>query len=173
MIAPVQGWETLQQVGVLSSPTYVLAQQRDELDRQRGLWRLVNIAPGTYDFSIYNDKATGFAVKINVEKEQARPFTISPPKLDTTLTGLFYHSISNKTMPRYILVSNNEKTVSAYLAPQKEGLADAEGEFEVKLPEGHYQVSYTDGKENKLLKEFDLIAGQHKRLEIDLDTTLE
>ena len=71
------------------------------------------------------------------------------------------------------MLSNYTKTVSAYLVPNKDGVPDANGEFEVKLPTGQYQISYTDGKDSTLLKEFEIISGQHMELEIDLDTTLE
>jgi hypothetical protein len=76
-------------------------------------------------------------------------------------------------MPQYLLLSNYAKTVSAYLVPQKDGVLDANGQFDVKLPAGQYQISYTDGKGSTLLKKFEIISGQHMELEIDLDTTLE
>jgi len=173
VIEPHEDWKALQQVMIVLPPTYVLGQQRDEIEKQNRLWRFVNIVPGKYDLRISNDKATSFTVKVDIAKEQTEPLKIKPPKLNATLTGNFYRSISNKSMPQYLLLSNYAKTVSAYLVPQKDGVPDANGQFDVKLPAGQYQISYTDGKGSTLLKEFEIISGQHMELEIDLDTTLE
>ena len=129
--------------------------------------------PGKYDLRLTNDKATSFTVKVDIAEEQTKPLEIKPPKLDATLTGNYYRSISNKSMPRFLLLSNYAKTVSAYLVPQKDGVPDANGQFDVKLPAGQYQISYTDGKNSTLLKEFEIISDQHMELGIDLDTTLE
>ncbi|MBC8469519.1 MAG: hypothetical protein H8D56_08610 [Planctomycetes bacterium] len=53
--------------------------------------------------------------------------------------------------------------VDCYLVPKKDGAPDANGEFAIKLHTGQYQNSYTNGKDIRLLKEF----------EIDLDITLQ
>lgn len=63
--------------------------------------------------------------------------------------------------------------VDCYLVPKKDGAPDANGEFAIKLPTGQYQISYTNGKDSRLLKEFEIISGQHMELEIDLDITLQ
>lgn len=74
----------------------------------------------------------------------------------------------------YTLTSGPRKAcVSAYLVPKKDGAPDANGEFAIKLPTGQYQISYTNGKDSRLLKEFEIISGQHMGLEIDLDITLQ
>ena len=172
VIEPHEDWKQLQWVAITVPPTYVLGQQRDESDKQNRLWRFVNIAPGRYDLGIRNDKATSFTVKVDIEKEQTEPLKIKPPKLDALLTGYYYRSISNKSMPQYLLLRSDAKTFSAYIVPQKDGVPDANGQFEVKLPAGQYQISYNDGKESKLLKEFEVISGQHMEVEIDLDNTL-
>lgn len=173
VIEPHEDWKKLQRVVINLPPTQVSGKQRDEIDKQNRVWRFDNIVPGKYDLSIFNDKATGFKVKIDIPKEQIEPLKIKPPKLDATLTGNFYRSVSNKSMPQYLLLHNSAKTVSAYLVPQKDGVADANGQFEVNLPAGQYQISYSDGKVSTLLKEFEMISGQHTELGIDLDTTLE
>jgi RNA polymerase sigma factor (sigma-70 family) len=172
-IEPHEDWKELQQVAIVSPPTYVLGQQRDEIEKQNRLWRFVNIAPGKYDLRISNDRATIFTVKVDIVKGQTEALKIKPPKLNATLTGNFYRSISDKSIPQFLLLSNDAKTVSAYLVPKKDGVPDANGEFEVKLPAGQYQISYTDGKVSTLLEEFEIISGRHMELEIDLDTTLE
>jgi len=168
-----EDWKELQYVAITVPPTSVLGQQRDGMDKQDRVWRFVNIVPDKYDLRIRNDKATGFTVKVDIAEEQTEPLKVNPPKLNATLTGNYYRSISNKPMPRFLLLSNHAKTVSAYLAPNKDGVPDANGEFEVKLPSGQYQISYSDGKDSILLREFEIISGQHMELEIDLDTTLE
>jgi RNA polymerase sigma factor (sigma-70 family) len=173
VIEPHEDWKELQQVAIVSPPTYVLGQQRDAIDKQNRLWRFVNIVPGKYNLRISNDRATIFTVKVDIVKGQTEALKIKPPILNATLTGNFYRSISNKSMPQFLLLNNDAKTVSAYLVPKKDGVPDANGEFEVKLPAGQYQISYTDGKVSTLLKEFEIISGQHMELEIDLDTTLE
>jgi len=168
-----EDWEELQYVAMTLAPTSVLGRQRDEADKQNRLWRFINIVPGKYDLRIRNDEATGFAVKVDIAEEQTESLKIKPPKLDATLTGNLYRSMSSKSMPRFLLLRNSAKTVSAYLVPTKDGVPDANGEFEVKLTAGQYQISYTDGKNRRLLREFEIISGQHMDLEIDLDTTLE
>jgi hypothetical protein len=50
---------------------------------------------------------------------------------------------------------------------------DANGEFAIKLPKDQYQISYANGKDSRLLKEFEIISGQHMEFEIDLDITLQ
>ena len=76
-------------------------------------------------------------------------------------------------MPQFLLLSDHAKTVSAYLVPKKDGIPDSNGQFEVKIPAGQYQIRYVDRKDSKLLKEFEVTSGQHMELEIDLDITLE
>ncbi len=76
-------------------------------------------------------------------------------------------------MPQYLLLRNSAKTVSAYLVPQKDGVPDANGQFEVNLPSGQYKISYSDGKVSTLLKEFEITSGQHIELKIDIDAALE
>jgi len=173
IIEPHEDWKELQRVTIALPPTSALGQQHDETDKQNRLWRFVNIVPGKYDLRLMNDKATSFTVKVDIAEEQTEPLEIKPPKLDATLTGNYYRSISNKSMPRFLLLSNYAKTVSAYLVPQKDGVLDTNGEFEVKFPSGQYQISYTDGKKSTLLKEFEIFSDQHMELGIDLDTTLE
>ncbi|NQV32107.1 MAG: carboxypeptidase regulatory-like domain-containing protein, partial [Phycisphaeraceae bacterium] len=173
VIPPHEDWEKLQWVAMVLPPTSARGQQRDETDKQDRLWRFVAIVPGKYDLKVTNAKGTSFAAKVDVVREQTEPLKIEPPKLDATLTGSFYRSVSDKTMPQYLLLSNDAKTVSAYLVHQKDGVADVNGEFETKLPAGQYQISYTDGKESVLLKEFEIMSGQHIQLHIDLDMTLE
>ena len=74
----------------------------------------------------------------------------------------------------YNLTSGPRKAcVSAYLVPKKDGAPDANGEFAIKVATGHYQISYTNGKDSRLLKAFEMISGQHMELEIDLDITLQ
>ena len=169
IIEPQEDWKELQRVTIVLPPISVLGQQRDETDKLNRLWRFVNIVPGKYDLRLTNDKATSFTVKVDIAEKQTEPLEIKPPKLDATLTGNYYRSISNKSIPRFLLLSNYAKTVSAYLVPKKDGIPDANGEFEVKLPSGQYQISYTDGKNSTLLKEFELISDQHMELRIDLD----
>jgi len=173
VIEPHEDWKALQQVMIVLPPTAVLGQQRDETDKQNRLWRFVNIVPGKYNLRLTNDKAISLIVKVDIAEAQAEPWEIKPPKLDATLTGNYYRSASRKSMPRYLLLSNQNKTVSAYLVPRKDGVPDANGQFEAKLPAGQYQISYRDGTNTTLLKAFEIISGQHLALEIDLDATLE
>ena len=173
VIAAHKDWKELQYVAITLAPTSVSGQQRDETDKQNRLWRFVDIMPGQYDLRITNNKATSFIAKVDITEEQTEALKVSPPELDTTLTGSFHRGISYKPIPRFLLLSNHAKTVSAYLAPKKDGVADANGEFEVKLPSGQYQISYSDGKDRILLKEFEITSGQHMEVEIDLDTPLE
>ncbi|NQV32285.1 MAG: carboxypeptidase regulatory-like domain-containing protein, partial [Phycisphaeraceae bacterium] len=173
VIEPHEDWKALQEVMIVLPPTAALGQQRDERDKQNRLWRFVNMVPGKYNLRLTNDKATSFIVKVGIAEEQTEPLEIHPPKLDATLTGHYYRSISRKSMPRFLLLRNHTKTISAYLVPRKDGMPDANGQFEAKLPAGQYQISYTDGKDRVLLKEFDIFSGQHRQLDVDLDTTVD
>ena len=76
-------------------------------------------------------------------------------------------------MPRFLLLINDTETFSAYLVPAIDGVADANGHFEAKLPSGQFQIRHIDGKASSLLKEFEIISGEHIQLEIDLDSPLE
>lgn len=41
------------------------------------------------------------------------------------------------------------------------------------LVSNNSRAMHTNGKDSRLLKEFEIISGQHMELEIDLDITLE
>ena len=171
IIEPHEDWKELQYVMTLP-PTSVRGQQHDETDKQNRLWRFVNMVPGQCDLRIVNYQGIWCTLTADITEEQTEPLKIPPPTLNATLTGRFYRSISNKSMPRYLLASNPTETVTAYLFPQKDGVADATGEFAVKLPPGHYQI-HTDGKDKRLFQEIEIVSDQHLELEIDLDTTLD
>lgn len=172
VIAAHVDWEELQYISLIMPPTSMLGQQRDETDKQNRLWRFPRVLPGTYKLRVMNKKATAFAVEVDITENQIEPLKIEPPKLDATLSGRFYRSVSNQALPRYLSLTNYTKTFSAYLVPAQDGVADANGQFETKLPSGQYQISFTDGKDRRLVKVIEIASGQHMELEIDLDAAL-